>query len=108
MSCAPDQLPEAKHALASLLVQTSVAALPEVTVLGVAPMVTVGVGRVTVTVADCVAEPPGPVQVSPNSVVSCSAPVDEVPLVATAPFQPPLAVHAVAAVAVHVRADSPR
>jgi hypothetical protein len=37
-----------------------------------------------------------------------SAPVDQVPLVSTGPFQPPLAVHAVAAVAFQVSVDSPR
>ncbi len=42
----------------------------------------------TVTVADCVADPPGPVQVSSYSVVLVSAPVDHVPLSGTAPLHP--------------------
>ena len=90
-----------------MLVQARVAALPEATVLGEAEIVTVGAGVGTVTVAVWAADPPGPVQVSSNSVVCQSLPVDAVPLVATAPLQPPLAVHAVAAVVDHVRADSP-
>jgi hypothetical protein len=70
-------------------------------------MVTVGAGADTVTVADCVADPPGPVQVSSNSVLVESVPVDDEPLVDTAPLQPPLAVHDVAPVVAHVNVDSP-
>jgi len=47
------------------------------------------------------------VQVSSNSLVLASAPVDEVPLVATAPLQPPDAVHAVAFAEVQVNVDIP-
>ncbi len=54
------------------------------------------------------ADPPGPVQVSSNSVSRLSSPVDIEPLVDTAPLQPPLAVHAVASVVAHVKVDSPR
>jgi hypothetical protein len=71
-------------------------------------MLTVGAAAATVTVADCLADPPGPVHVSSNSVLVESVPVDRVPLVDTAPLQPPLAVHAVASVAAHVKVDSPR
>jgi hypothetical protein len=48
----PLHAPEATQTLASLLLQASVAAPPDVTVVGVAFMVTVGTGRVTETVAD--------------------------------------------------------
>jgi hypothetical protein len=47
------------------------------------------------------------VQVSSNSLVLVSAPVDHVPLVATAPLQPPDALHAVAFAAVQVNVDIP-
>jgi hypothetical protein len=38
--------------------------VPLVTLLGAAVNVTTGAGELTVTVADCAALPPGPVQVS--------------------------------------------
>jgi hypothetical protein len=60
---APDQAPEALQE-AALLDQVSVEAPPGLTVLGLAPSVTSGAKPGTVTVADCVAEPPLPVQVS--------------------------------------------
>ncbi len=60
----PDQEPEAEHAVALLLDQVSVEALPELMVLGLALSVTNGGKDGTVTVTDCVAEPPGPVHVS--------------------------------------------
>jgi len=44
--------------------QDNVELLPLATVLGLALKVTVGAGEVTVTVADCAALPPAPVQVS--------------------------------------------
>jgi hypothetical protein len=68
---------------------------------------TTGAWLETVTVADCVAVPPGPVQASPYSVVLVSAPVDQVPLSATAPFQPPDAVQLVAFTAFHVKVELP-
>jgi hypothetical protein len=60
----PDHPPEAEHAVAFLVDQVSVEASPEVTVLGAALTVTSGANPDTVTVADCVAEPPAPVQVN--------------------------------------------
>lgn len=69
---------------------------PELTVLGLAVRVMEGAKAETVTMADWVAEPPVPVQVSTYSVVLESAPVDQVPLVATEPCQPPEAAHEVA------------
>lgn len=60
----PDQAPEAEHEVALLLDQVSVEALPELTVLGLALSVTNGAMPGTVTVVDCVAEPPGPVHVN--------------------------------------------
>jgi hypothetical protein len=66
-----------------------------------------GASPETVTVADCVAEPPVPVQVSSYSVVLESAPVDQVPLVATVPCQPPEVVQAVAFSELQFKADMP-
>jgi hypothetical protein len=103
----PDQAPEAEHAVAFRAVQVSVEAAPESTVLGEALSVTTGGNPETVTVADCVAEPPVPVQVSSYSVVFDRAPVDHVPLVPTALCQPPEAVHAVAFCVFQLKVDVP-
>jgi hypothetical protein len=60
----PDQAPEAVQAVALVEDQLRVALLPLVSELGAAPRLTVGAGALTETVADCAADPPGPVQVS--------------------------------------------
>jgi len=104
----PDQAPDAEHAVTFLPDQVSVEAPPELTVLGMASSVSTGANPETVTVADCVAEEPSlPVQVSSYSVVLVTAPVDHVPLVATAPLQPPEAVHAVALSEFQLRVELP-
>lgn len=103
----PVQAPEAEHEVAFFVDQASVEAVPELTVLGEALNVTSGGNAETVTMADCVAEPPAPVQVSSYSVVLESAPVDQVPLVATMPFQPPEAVQAVALAELQLKVDVP-
>ena len=76
----PLQAPEAVHEVALLDDQVTVELPPLATLVGVAPIVTVGaggeVGADTVTVADLAAEPPAPVQVSVNWVVAASAGVD--------------------------------
>jgi len=61
----PDQAPEAVHEVALVAAQVNVEVPPLAIVLGLAVKVTVGRGDVTETVADCVALPPVPVQVSP-------------------------------------------
>jgi hypothetical protein len=61
---APDQEPEAVHEVALVDDQFKVALPPLATELGPTLRVTVGVGALTETVADCVALPPGPEQVS--------------------------------------------
>jgi hypothetical protein len=104
---APDQAPEAEHAVALALDHVSVDEPPESTVLGLALRVIAGGRADTVTVAVCAAEPPGPVQVNSYSVVLDSAPVDHVPLVATAPLHPPEAVHAAAFSELQLRLDMP-
>ena len=63
MGLAPDQAPEALHAVALVAFQDKVAAAPLAMVLGAALKLTLGAGAATVTVADCEAVPPRPVQV---------------------------------------------
>ena len=60
----PLQPPEALQEAALVEAQVNVDVPPLAMVLGFAVSVTVGAGAVTVTVADCAALPPGPVQVS--------------------------------------------
>lgn len=104
---APLQPPHALQEVALLLDQVNVEAVPAFTVLGAALIVTTGASLETVTVADCVADPPAPVQVNSYSVVLVRAPVDQVPLVGTLPCQPPEAVQAVASPDFHVRVELP-
>jgi hypothetical protein len=78
---------------------------PWATLLGLAAIETVGGAAETVTVADCDAEPPAPVQVRVNFVVAVSAGVVCEPAVASEPLQPPEAVQAVALVDDQVNAD---
>jgi hypothetical protein len=94
----PPQALEAVHEVALVEDHESVAAFPFVTVLGLALNVTVGAGEVTVTVADCAAVPPAPLQVSVYVVIFCRAPVERDPLMPTLPDQPPEAVQALALV----------
>lgn len=103
----PLQAPDAVQELALLLDQVSVEALPAFTVVGAALSVTIGALPDTVTVADCVADPPPPVQVNSNSVVLVRAPVDQVPLVGTLPCQPPEAVQALASEDFQVSVELP-
>ena len=60
----PDQAPEALQAVALAAFHDSVAAVPLETVLGLALKLTLGVADFTETVADWLAEPPGPLQVN--------------------------------------------
>jgi hypothetical protein len=103
---APDHAPEAVHAVALVVDHFSVDAAPEITALGFATSVTVGGALGTVTITDCEEEPPVPLQLSSYSVVFVSAPVLQVPLTATAPLHPPLAVHSFALAAFQVKTDS--
>jgi hypothetical protein len=56
-------------------------------------------------VADCVADPPAPMQVNSYSVLLVSVPVDMVPLVGTLPCHPPEAVQAATPAEAHVRTE---
>jgi len=60
----PSHAPDAEHDVAFAADQVSVELLPLSTELGLAPRLTLGAGDFTDTVADCVALPPAPVQVS--------------------------------------------
>ena len=60
----PDQPPDAVQPVALLEDQLSTADPPLFTVAGLALRLTAGAGAETLTVTDCAALPPGPVQVS--------------------------------------------
>ncbi len=103
----PDQPPEAVQAVVLVEDQVKVVALPLATVLGAAARLTVGAAALTDTVADWVALPPVPVQVSEYVALAVSAPVDCEPLTALLPDQPPEAVQEVALVDDQVKVDVP-
>jgi hypothetical protein len=103
----PDQVLAPEHEVAFFAAQVRVVEAPELTVLGLAVSVIEGANAETVTMADCVADPPLPVHVSSNSVVLESTPVDQVPLVAKAPCQPPEAVQEVAFCDCQIRLEVP-
>jgi hypothetical protein len=105
IACAPLHPPDAVQAVALVEVQLKVDVPPLLTLVGLALKDTVGAGDETVTVADCDAEPPAPVQVRVNLVVAVSAGVVCVPAVTSEPLQPPEAVQAVALVDDQVSAE---
>jgi hypothetical protein len=103
---APLHAPDAVQAVALVEVQVRVDALPLLTLEGLVFNDTVGAGGAeTLTVVDCAAEPPVPVQVRVNFVVAVRAGVACEPAVACAPLQPPEAVQAVALVDDQVSAE---
>jgi hypothetical protein len=102
----PDQPPEAVQAVAFFDDHVKVDAAPFATVLGLALKLTVGAGAVTDTVADWLALPPVPVQVSTYVALADRAPVDCEPDTALLPDQAPEAAHEVALVADQVRVDA--
>ena len=103
----PDQPPEAEQAVALVEDQLKVDALPLAMVLGLAVKLTVGIGVVTETVADCVALPPVPVHVSPYVALAESAPVDCEPLTGLLPDQAPEAIQEVALVDDQLKRELP-
>jgi hypothetical protein len=103
----PLQPPEAIHEVALLLDQVSVEERPDFTLLGVALSVTVGALAETVTVADCVADPPPPLQVSSYSALLVRVPVDILPLVGMLPCQPPEAMQTFAPADFQERVELP-
>jgi hypothetical protein len=98
----PDHAPEAEQRVALTLDQVRFELPPGATVLGLALSLISGAASVTVTIADWELEPPGPVQLKMNWELFDSASVSHVPLVATGPFQAPLAVQLWAFLALQV------
>jgi hypothetical protein len=105
----PVQPPDAVQAVASVELQVSVAAPPLVMLVVETASAAVGVlAGATSTVTDLVSVvPPDPVHSSEYVVFWVSKPVLCVPLVATAPDQPPEAVHAVAFVELQLNVVEP-
>lgn len=101
----PAQSPEAVHEVALSVDQVSVELAPEATVVGLAESFIAGAAADVVTVADWVAEPPGPVQVISYSLVLLTGPVEADPLVDCEPLQPPDALQLVASSVLHVRLE---
>ncbi len=105
----PLQPPEAVHEVALLEFHVSVDVPPGAITEGLTLNVAVGaVGDIKVTVTVVIElVPPGPVQVSEYEVEVLRAAVLSVPLVARVPLQPPVAVHEVALVELHVKVEVP-
>jgi hypothetical protein len=104
----PDQAPEAVQEVAFVDDHANIELAPLATVLGFALRLTVALGcGLTVTVADCAAVPPAPLQVKVYVAVALRAPVDWKPLTALLPDQAPEAVHEVALVADQVKVALP-
>ena len=94
----PLQAPEAVHAVALADDQINVALSPLAMLVGLALMETLGGAADVVTVADWDAEPPAPVHVSVNLVVTERVAVALEPPVGLVPLHPPDATQAVALV----------
>jgi len=102
VTIAPAQPPDPLQLVALLVLQLSVEAPPEGTVVGCAMSEITGGRLATVTVAVCVAEPPAPMHVKSKSVVTASEAEPCEPLVPNVPDQPPAAVQKLALVEFHV------
>jgi hypothetical protein len=98
----PDHAPLAVQLVVLADDQVRVLVPPVTTVVGFALTETVG-AAITLAIADCVAVPPGPVQVRVYVLFAVNGPVDIVPEVAWVPDQAPLAVQLVAFVDVQLR-----
>lgn len=92
---APDQPPLAVQEVALVDAHVNATVFPDSTEVGIALNVTVGSGK-TVTAADCIADPPAPVQVRMYVAFAVKAAVVSVPLVACVPVHAPLAAQDVA------------
>jgi hypothetical protein len=101
----PVHAPEATQDVASVEDQLRVEDAPLVTDTGLAVSDTVGAGGMTVTVADALPDPPGPVQARVNVPVLVSAPLDWLPEVVLVPVHAPEATQDVASVDDQVRAE---
>jgi hypothetical protein len=103
----PLQPPEAIQEVALLEAQVRVDAAPAATAAGDAVSITVGRGRTLTVAATGAVMPPGPEQVSEYAVVAVRGPVLWLPLVASAPLQPPEAAHETALTELHERTAVP-
>jgi hypothetical protein len=103
----PVHAPEATQEVALAEDQVRVEDPPLVTDVGLAVSDTVGAGGVTVTVAEALPVPPGPVQARVNVPVLVSAPLDWPPEVVLVPVHAPEARQDVALVEDHVRVEAP-
>jgi hypothetical protein len=103
----PVHAPEATQEVALAEDQVRVEDAPLETDVGIAVSDTVGTGGVTVTVAEALPDPPGPVQASVNVPVLVSAPLDWLPEVVLVPVHAPEARHEVALVEDQVRVEAP-
>ena len=101
----PVQPPDAVQAVALVETQVSVELAPLATLVGLALKETLGAAADTVTVADCAAEPPAPVQVRVNVVLADRTGVVLEPLMGSLPLQPPEAEQDVAWVEVQVNVE---
>jgi hypothetical protein len=107
VALAPDQPPEAVQEVAFVEDQVRVEDAPFATDVGFAASDTVGTGGDTVTVADALPVPPGPVQERLNALVLVNAPVDWLPEVTLALDHAPEAEQEVALVEDQVSVDDP-
>ena len=98
MALLPDHAPDAVHEVAFVADQFRVELAPLSTELGLAVRLTVGGGDLMDTLADCMALPPAPLQVSTYVVLAVSAPVDCEPLRCLPPDQEPEAAQELALV----------
>jgi hypothetical protein len=103
----PPQASDAVHEVVFWLDQVRMDEPPGCKELGLAWRVTTGACELTVTVADCVAKPPEPLQVNSYSVVFDRLPVDHFPCVPTCPCHPPEAIHCSALLAFQISVDAP-
>jgi hypothetical protein len=101
----PLHAPEAVHSVALVEDQVNVELPPLDTLVGLALIETLGDAAETVTVMDCDADPPAPVQVSVNFVVAVRADVAFEPLIGWDPLHPPDALQEVVLVDDHVNND---
>jgi len=97
VASAPLQPPEAVQEVALVELHVSVDAPPLTMDVGFAVSATVGAGTTLTVAVATLLVPPVPVQANEYAVVAMRAPVLWLPLVASAPLQPPEAVHDVAA-----------
>jgi len=107
VALAPDHAPEAVHESASADDQARVEEPPLTTEAGFAVSDTVGTGAVTVTLADALAVPPGPVQTRVKVLEPVNTPLDWLPEIALTPDHAPEAVHELASVDDQMSVEAP-